>query len=163
MILFDFSRNEHLNTWNTLNDDVMGGLSTSRITNTENGTVLFEGNISLQNNGGFASIRSPILSYDFSDSNGIQLKIKGDGKRYGLSLRETEYFTGYNFTNKFSTKKNNWEVINLFFDEFKLKYYGKITGWQPSVIKDQIKQISIIISEKQKGPFRLEIASIRLL
>jgi NADH dehydrogenase [ubiquinone] 1 alpha subcomplex assembly factor 1 len=161
-ILFDFSKSEDSNRWNVLNDDVMGGISTSKVRFTKEGTLLFEGNISLENNGGFASIRSGISDYNFNGFNGILIRIKGDGKTYGFSMRETENFTGYNFTSKFKTEKNTWQIIHLPFEEFKMKYLGKTTKWQPSVIKNHIKQLSFIISDKQNGLFQIEIAWIKL-
>ena len=42
--------------WTTVNDPVMGGMSTSRIA-FGNGGLMFSGVISLENNGGFASAR----------------------------------------------------------------------------------------------------------
>ena len=83
----------------------MGGVSTSRISVGENNTLLFTGNVSLENNGGFASLRSPINDYDFSNYEGFLIKVKGDGKAYSLSFRQTKYFTGYNYNLRFETEE----------------------------------------------------------
>ena len=44
--------------WRVINDGVMGGLSQGRALLTEE-SILFEGEISLENNGGFSSLKSP--------------------------------------------------------------------------------------------------------
>jgi monofunctional biosynthetic peptidoglycan transglycosylase len=158
----DFTDKNVREKWGITNDDVMGGVSTSKISIGENDVLVFSGNVSLENNGGFASLRSPIDDYDFSDYEGFLLKIKGDGKTYNLSFRSTKYFTGYNYTQKFQTEKDKWQTINLPFNYFKLKYYGREVTDSELPDKSSIKQLSILISDKQQGPFRIEIEWIGL-
>lgn len=79
------------NRWRIVNDGVMGGLSSSKV-NVQDDKVIFSGTVSLENNGGFASLRSPVREYDFSKYSGVELRIKGDGKRYSISMKETTYF-----------------------------------------------------------------------
>ncbi len=158
----DFTDQEVRSQWGVTNDDVMGGVSTSKISHSEENALIFSGEVSLENNGGFASFRSPIDDYDFSGYEGFLLKIKGDGKTYNLSFKPTKNFTGYNYTQKFQTDKNSWQIVKLPFKDFKLKYYGKeISSFKPPD-KSNIKQISIIISDKQQGSFRIEIERIGL-
>ena len=158
----DFADQEVRLQWGVTNDDVMGGVSTSKISVSKENVLIFSGEVSLENNGGFASLRSPIDDYDFSDYEGFLLKIKGDGKTYNLSFRQTKYFTGFNYTHKFQTEKDNWQVVKLPFSEFKLKYYGSEVSNSELPDKSAIKQISILISDKQQGPFRIEIEWIGL-
>lgn len=158
----DFTDKEHRSLWGVTNDDVMGGISTSNISVGQNGVLIFSGNVSLENNGGFASLRSPIDDYDFSGFEGFLLKLKGDGKIYNLSFRQTKYFTGYNYTQKFQTETENWQIIRLPFKDFKLKYYGREVSDFEAPDKSSIKQTSILISDKQQGPFKLEIEWIGL-
>jgi NADH dehydrogenase [ubiquinone] 1 alpha subcomplex assembly factor 1 len=153
----DFTEQNVRSQWGVTNDDVMGGVSTSQISIGDNNVLIFSGEVSLENNGGFASLRSPIDDYDFSDYEGFLLKIKGDGKTYNLSFRSTKYFTGYNYTQKFQTEKDKWQIVKLPFKDFKLKYYGREVSNFELPDKSAIKQISILISDKQQGPFRIEI------
>ena len=53
-ILFDFPTATNYPTWQIVNDDVMGGLSTSRFQILTNGGAVFTGVVSLETNGGFA-------------------------------------------------------------------------------------------------------------
>ena len=61
----------------------MGGISQSRIELSQTATGIFSGQLSLENNGGFASIRRRANDYNLDDCNGvIILKFKGDGRSY---------------------------------------------------------------------------------
>jgi len=158
----DFTEQNVRSQWGVTNDDVMGGVSSSKISTGENNTLVFSGIVSLKNNGGFASLRSPIDDYDLSAYEGILIKVKGDGKNYYLSFRQTKYFTRFNFTQRFQTEKDKWQTIKLSFNDFKLKYYGREVTDSELPDKSSIKQLSILISDKQQGPFKIEIAWIGL-
>lgn len=147
--------------WRIVNDGVMGGLSSSKaIVNDDK--IIFSGNVSLENNGGFASLRSPVKNYDFSNFTGLEIKLKTDGKRYSISMKETSYFTGYFYTTNFETKANEWMTINLSFDQFKLYYFGRRINSNSQIPLDKIKEISFLIGEKQEGDFQALIDYIKL-
>lgn len=162
LILLNSALMSTQNGWRIVNDNVMGGRSSSVSALIENGVILFEGNISLENNGGFASLRSPINNYNFSDYSGIEIKIKGDGKIYSISMKETSYFTGLFFTSAFNSKKNEWLVVKLPFSEFKSKYFGRKLDSDEKIRLEKIKEIALLISEKQEGDFRTEIDYVKL-
>lgn len=149
------------NKWRIVNDGVMGGLSSSKAF-VEDNKIIFGGNVSLENNGGFASLRSPVKDYNFEKYNGIEIMIKGDGKRYSISMKETSYFTGYFFTTSFETKKDKWMVIKISFDNFKLYYYGKETNPNKKIPLSNIKEVSLMIGNKQEGSFKAEIEYLGL-
>lgn len=54
--LFDFAQ-ESAEEWIVVNDGVMGGVSRSAFVDSESGYASFQGVMSLDNNGGFASVR----------------------------------------------------------------------------------------------------------
>ena len=58
LILFDFELSGEANKWLVVNDGVMGGLSQSEVILSGSNTAVFQGTISLENNGGFASTRT---------------------------------------------------------------------------------------------------------
>ena len=64
IMLIDFTDTQEILCWMVINDDVMGGLSQSRIQLSPVATVLFSGQLALENNGGFASIRKRAVSYN---------------------------------------------------------------------------------------------------
>lgn len=149
------------NQWRIVNDVVMGGLSSSTVI-VKDDKIVFTGNVSLENNGGFASLRSPVKDYGFQEFSGIEIKIKGDGKRYSISMKETSYFTGYFYTTSFQTKNEEWITVKLHFDQFKLYYFRRETNSNKNIPLNKIKEISLLIGDKQKGVFFVEIDYIRL-
>ena len=147
--------------WRIVNDGVMGGLSSSSVSVNDD-KIIFTGNVSLENNGGFASLRSPVKEYNFEGYVGIELKIKGDGKCFSISMKETSYFTGYFYTTTFETKKDEWIVVHIPFNQFKLYYFGQETNSNKKIPLNNIKEISLLIGDKQAGEFKAEIDYIML-
>lgn len=149
------------NRWRIVNDGVMGGLSSSKVI-VQDDKIIFSGNVSLENNGGFASLRSPVKDYNFENFSGIEIRIKGDGNRYSISMKETTYFTGLFYTSTFETKKDEWITVKIPFDQFNIYYFGKQTKSGKKIPLSSIKEISLLIGDKQEGSFRTEIEYIRL-
>src|SRR5215213_57978 len=56
--LFDFTGADAAKDWQTVNDGVMGGVSEGKFKITDKKTLEFFGTLSLENNGGFASVRT---------------------------------------------------------------------------------------------------------
>ena len=148
-------------SWRIVNDGVMGGLSKSSVS-IDSGIIKFSGNVSLENNGGFASLRSAIRDYNFSEYQGIELKVKGDGKIYSISMKSTAYFTGRFYTANFTTVPDQWKIINIPFESFGLYYYGREINSKPEIPLDKIKEISLLIGNKQTGNFQIEIKFMKL-
>lgn len=149
------------NKWRIVNDGVMGGLSSSKAL-VKDDKIVFSGNVSLENNGGFASLRSPVKNYNFENYSGIEIKLIGKGKLYSISMKETSYFSGYFYTYSFETNKNDWTVLQIPFDRFKLYYFGKDTNSSKKVPLNKIKEVSLLIGDKQEGTFEAEIDYIKL-
>ena len=160
-ILLNSSIMKTENQWRIVNDGVMGGLSSSKAI-VQDDKIIFSGNVSLENNGGFASLRSPVKDYKFEKFSGLEVKIKGDGKRYSISMKETSYFTGYFYTKSFETKRDEWIVIQIPFNQFKLYYFGKEVNSGGKIPLNNIKEISLLIGDKQEGSFKAEIEYLRL-
>ena len=57
-LLFDFTDLQAVNAWHAIDDRVMGGISQSRLKHEPASHAVFEGEVSLEQNGGFASVRS---------------------------------------------------------------------------------------------------------
>jgi monofunctional biosynthetic peptidoglycan transglycosylase len=67
--IINTGENVGLENWRIVNDDVMGGISKSNLYLNSNGNLIFEGEVSLENNGGFASCR---LGTENGEMNGIK-------------------------------------------------------------------------------------------
>ena len=144
--------------WYVVNDSVMGGISNSQVLY-ENDNLVFTGNVSLANNGGFASIRT-LLDLQSQDITKIMLRVKGDGQTYQLRLRTNEYMDGAAYTRSFSTTKNEWLNIEFLPEDFQLTYRGRLLEQQPTISFKEIKQLGFMIAGKQAGKFRLEVEKI---
>ena len=96
-MLIDFTDKKAGHQMNVVNDGVMGGLSQGTIEMTQNDSLLFKGNISLQNNGGFSSFRIAGKLWDLSAWKGVEILVKGDGRTYGLRATTDENFSAPRF------------------------------------------------------------------
>lgn len=158
MLLFDFSKPETVESWSPVDDVVMGGMSFSRLEVGEQ-TARFTGEVSLENNGGFASVSSPSLSLDLGDAEGLSLRIRGDGKRYGVTLR-CGAIPRIRYQIDFYTEPEVWETIHLPFSRFRPKRLGAYIWGAPPFDPQDVSTCGLIISDKQAGAFTLEVAWI---
>lgn len=143
--------------WQPINDGVMGGLSRSRFTATADGRGLFEGEVSLANNGGFASVRTNIGPLDLSEYEGIALRVRGDGKRYRLRLHDDSGLDTIAYQACFDTDADQWIETRLSFRLFQPTFRGRRPGNAPPLDTAGIRQLGLMIADRQAGPFRLEV------
>jgi len=61
--------------WRSVNDGVMGGLSAGRIVSMKE-HLRFEGKLSLENKGGFASVRR-LIEQDLTNAESVLLHLRG--------------------------------------------------------------------------------------
>ena len=57
MTIFNFNKTSNINNWQVVDDVVMGGLSSGTFSINQQGNGIFKGAVSLENNGGFSSVR----------------------------------------------------------------------------------------------------------
>jgi monofunctional biosynthetic peptidoglycan transglycosylase len=155
-ILLEFEQPGDAANWTVINDVVMGGVSSSRFVVEKPGTAVFSGVVSLENNGGFASANMKPAQFDVSDSDGIRFRIKGDGKRYKITLKNDGAFNGFSYRFAFTTKDGEWLTIDAPFSSFVPQFMGETTS-APPIDRARIKTFGFLIADKQNGPFRLEI------
>ena len=160
--LVDLNDANAVANWTTVNDPVMGGMSTSEVTFGDGGLV-FSGNISLENNGGFASARGPQdpdIGRKATGATSLRVRALGDGKTYVL---------------KVGTAGQPWSYIQRFSTEAAVArtYDLPIDGFQPVGMRldpapdapqtldpSSISEVSVYILDKQQGPFALTISAI---
>jgi NADH dehydrogenase [ubiquinone] 1 alpha subcomplex assembly factor 1 len=160
MILFDFDSEAACNSWAPINDVVMGGVSHSRFDYVGESTAEFSGTVSLENFGGFASIRSTPSSYDLRAYTGLLLRIRGDGKRYKMNLKTEASLDGVQYQAVFETEVGAWTEIRVPFSKFVPMFRGVFTRNSPPLDTASICSFGFLISDKQAGPFRLDIDRI---
>ena len=155
-----FENPSDLRNWGVVNDSVMGGISTSRFKQTDDGNLLFQGVLSLENNGGFVSIRSRPDSFDLQNVEGFNIKARGDGRTYYLDLRVNGQTTSGSFRAAFPTEKNIWTETFLPASKFVRQSFGRPFSDIPLNPSD-VNSIGFTLSDKNPGPFKLEIEYVR--
>lgn len=155
---YDFGKIEDGFNWAIINDDVMGGISNSNIVLTDN-SVIFKGNTSLKNNGGFASIRSPLKQIDLSQFKSVKIKFRSDSDReFALRLGLYEVYYKPNYKYFFKPSIQGWETIEFNLSDFKEYTLGKLTNDTISMrLLDKVLRIAVIVADKKEGPFEIEI------
>jgi hypothetical protein len=161
LLLFDFRQSSVFKQWRSINDTVMGGISASQLQSTKEGTALFTGNVSLENNGGFASLQSQPSLYNLTGYTGITLRVRGDGKRYKLSLKNNAYLDTTRYESAFTTTKNEWITVTIPFRDLVPTFRGTLLNNKPPLDVSSVQSFGLLISDKQEGSFRLELEWIK--
>jgi monofunctional biosynthetic peptidoglycan transglycosylase len=160
-VVVDFDTRDSSGEWFSVNDDVMGGVSKGGFCTNDAGILEFTGVVSLENNGGFASIRSRPGRHDLSGYEGLFLRVRGDGKRYACNIRTDFEIMAGSYQQRFETKKDEWQEIALPFRDFVATSFGQVMRDAPKLDTAKIRSFGFTISDKQAGPFRLEVDWIR--
>ncbi len=158
-MLFDFTKTCNISDWRITNDDVMGGISTSKISLNTDGNGIFYGNVSTENNGGFAMTRLPVSINLNDNKKRIVLRIKGDNKSYQLRIK-SKSFDRYWYIHTFKTN-NKWQVIELPLEDFYPSYRGYKLN-KANFKWNRIEEIAILIGNKKDENFKLEIDYIKI-
>jgi monofunctional biosynthetic peptidoglycan transglycosylase len=158
--IFDF--NSHSSQqWQIINDGVMGGLSSSNFTVIDSGYAVFSGEVSPENNGGFASVRTLIENTTINDYDGVMIKVKGDGKIYSIRFRLNRNFDGISYQGKFTADEGIWKIVKIPFTEFIPTFRGRTIPDQPELNSKDIKQLGFLIADNQFGNFNIFIEWIK--
>jgi hypothetical protein len=157
--LIDFS-SQPAGEWVVVNDGVMGGMSSSAIRPSGAGTGVFEGNLSLENNGGFASVRTEVPDGSLAGFDRLVIRVRGDGKRYQMRLRMSSSFDGIAYRANFDTSAGEWTTLEMPLSEFEPSFRGYRPRNAEPLDPSRVRQIGVMLTDKQEGPFRLEIAWI---
>lgn len=159
LLLTDFTSNSSDLGWYVVNDNVMGGRSEGDFEQQE-GELRFTGRTNT-NGGGFSSIRTQAVQLDLSNHIGIELKIRGDGRRYTWRLTTNARWRGrrISYWADFETREGEWSTINIPFASFVPQYRGyQLEG--PALDPAQITGMGLMIYDKQDGPFELHLGSV---
>ncbi|MEP3480521.1 MAG: CIA30 family protein [Fuerstiella sp.] len=159
--LFRFKDVSAAPRWQAVNDGVMGGRSDGRFRITEQGTLLFFGNLSLANNGGFASVRSRGQQLGLQTGDEIVIRVKGDGRKYALNLYTPDRRMAFSYRLEFATLDGKWSESRLPLKQFVATSFGRT---MPSMVLNptRVSGIGILLGDKKPGAFQLEIQSIKV-
>jgi NADH dehydrogenase [ubiquinone] 1 alpha subcomplex assembly factor 1 len=160
--LIDFTESDR-SEWYAINDGVMGGVSKSDIRRTDDGTGVFEGVLSLENSGGFASVRAVLGRHDLSAYAGLELRVRGDGRTYQLRLRTDDRVDGIAYRAQFETRDGEWITTRVTFEEFLPTFRGRTLKDVPPLDASRIHQVAFMLADKNPGSFSLEIDFVRTI
>ena len=161
-LLFNFSNESECNNWRVINDGVMGGLSQGKVVY-EKDKLVFTGTISLRNNGGFSSLKSPFDYYDISDYSKLKIRYRSEGVKMAMTMETSRYF--YNPYFKYElANSSSWKEIVIDLKDFKENRLGRETGNKlMQSDKSDIIRLGFINQEKKEQNFKLEIDYIKFL
>ncbi|NMG19053.1 CIA30 family protein [Brasilonema bromeliae] len=173
-LLFDFTKpsTELKNTWGAVDDVVMGGVSQSQIQLVEE-TALFAGNVSTANSGGFASVRTKNFAppFNLSGYEGVELRLRGDGKRYKFLLRTETQWDGVAYSYSFNTEANTWIDVRIPFAQMIAVFRAKSLKDSPQIDQSKICSFQLMLSKFEydgelnpqfsPGGFALEVESMK--
>lgn len=158
--IFKLKTQNTFNNWKIIDDAVMGGKSVGKFKVNSTGNLIFFGKISLDNNGGFSSIKNylpePIV---VKNNNVITIKLKGDGKRYQFRIKETSN-QKHSYTSYFQTS-GHWEIITIYLNNLIPKLKGKLLDIS-SFKGDSIAEIGFLFGNRQEESFKLIIDDVAL-
>jgi monofunctional biosynthetic peptidoglycan transglycosylase len=156
-LLLDFEDTDKSGRWMVVNDDVMGGVSRSNVKLHSDGHLLFDGEVSTNYGGGFASVRTDYKNWEIEKYEGFILRVKGDGKTYQFRCRLGNNINQIAYRHYFQADNEDWQEILLPFKEFLPTYRGRVLTNIPQLDPKEIKQFGFMISDKQVGKFNLKI------
>jgi monofunctional biosynthetic peptidoglycan transglycosylase len=151
---------ETVEAWYVVNDGVMGGVSSSQMRLIAENVAAFEGTLSLDNNGGFASVRTEIEERALEGASALVLRVRGDGKRYQLRLRMDRNWDGVAYAASFETTADEWITVEVPLERFRPTFRGVVPRNARPLDPARVRQIGLMLTDKQEGPFRLEIAGL---
>jgi len=159
LLIFDFSSTNDWSSWEVENDVVMGGNSTSKLERSAEGNAVFKGSVSLENNGGFASLQYHFPSKDIKAYTKAYLRIKGDGKEYQFRVKSNlQDRASYIYTFKTT---GDWQTVEVPLKEMVPTFRGRKLDI-PNFSADQIQEVRFLIGNKRAEDFRLVIDKIEL-
>ncbi|MEA2118701.1 CIA30 family protein [Halovibrio sp. HP20-50] len=147
--------------WFAVDDGVMGGVSQSTFSIID-GEGRFHGEVSLENGGGFASVRREPNDFEptLADAQGIALTARGDGRTYQLRLKSASLGDASAYRVKFTPAQNGWETLYFPWSAFEAVRRGTLLSDAPAIQPAQINQLGFLIADRTAGRFCLQVTSV---
>ncbi len=154
-----FDERAAVDGWITRDDPVMGGRSRSNV-RWEPAGLVFSGTVSLENNGGFASLQGPqldpVLVQVWSATPGLRFDLAGDGKVYVVQV-----FTGTQGWIQRITAPSGEGSVTARWDRFTpVDRFLNPRAGGGRIDPGAVDRLALYILDKQVGPFRLVLKSI---
>lgn len=158
-VLFDFAHPAAMRGWQVEDDVVMGGRSQGTLSRDPAGYLVFRGEVSLENNGGFSSIQRYFHPIDVSGHQHAVIRLKGDGKDYRFIV-ESEKDARHYYVAEFTTN-GEWQEIKIPLRTMYPMRRGDRLDL-PDYPAQTMAQVRFMIANGCAESFQLEIANISL-
>ena len=159
LVLYDFKKEGNPGGWTVVNDVVMGGRSDAYIKMNREGNAVFSGHVSLENNGGFASVRLRLSPVDVSGFKTLVLRVRGASERYQMRCK-TNWGDPQSYIAWFDTS-GQWQEVRILLKEMVPTFRGSRLD-MPDYPAEELSEIAILIGNKKEQDFSLEIERIWL-
>jgi len=146
--------------WQAIDDRVMGGVSSSRLRFDAGGWAVFEGEVSLQNGGGFASVRASTRALAHRGAAGYCLYVLGDGRSYKFNLRTEDSLDGLNYQARFQPPAGVWHEVTVLVAAMQPTWRGRLVPRAPRLQPERICQLGWMVADGRAGPFTLGIRQV---
>jgi hypothetical protein len=157
--LFRFDDPRAAAAWQAVDDRVMGGVSRSRMRADPAGHALFEGLLSLESGGGFASVRAAASLPPSAAPRAWLLEARGDGRRYKFNLRAAGRFDDVNYQAAFEPPSDAWQVVRLAHGDFIPTFRGRRVD-APPLDHSLVGTLGLMVADRQAGTFALALRRI---
>ncbi|MEK0451759.1 MAG: hypothetical protein RL088_4027 [Verrucomicrobiota bacterium] len=157
-----FGNDNAMKIWTSVNDGVMGGVSKGGFKRSEQGTMIFSGELSLANNGGFASVRMKETELALGGTDTLVVKARGDGRTYWVDLRFADQMGASSYRAFLPTTAGEWKETRLAYADFKLQAFGRELPFKP-INPASIASVGFTLADKKEGPFALEVEYVKAI
>lgn len=158
-IIYDFNKNSSPKDWLIVDDGVMGGVSQGKFSIDADGNGVFSGTVSLENNGGFSSVRHQFDKVNSTKDSKVLIRLKGDGKEYQFRIKDKSN-SYYSYITTFKTS-GNWETIEIKLSDLYPSFRGRKLNL-PNFNSNSFEEIVFLIANKKNETFKLTLDKIEL-
>ncbi len=164
-VILRFDTPRSVESWITVDDVVMGGRSDSQVRwlpgEDQSGMLRFEGEVSLENNGGFCSTRNQ-GQWDLGGARELIWTLRGTERTFLATLRDNDTPDGASFRHPFSPAPGEWTDVALPLEEFRLFRRGKKLSDQTRVDPSQIHSFGFLLADGNAGSFHLDVQQLQV-
>ncbi len=160
--LFEFAGADAAKDWQAVNDGVMGGVSEGKFKITDKKTLEFSGTLSLENNGGFASVRTKAKKLGLEKGDALVANVRGDGREYSFNLYLNKPLVAFSYRATVQTKKDEWIEVKVPLDKFEATSFGRVVKDAGAVKPEEVNALGFMVSDKKAGPFKMEVEWIKV-
>ncbi|NCG18883.1 MAG: hypothetical protein GWP91_07720 [Rhodobacterales bacterium] len=152
--------------WSVINDTVMGGRSSGEQLRSESGLLSFEGTLSLENNGGFVSVRTQSTELGLEGAQSLLVRLRGDGRTWNLNAYRWDVpMRAGSYRVSIPTVADEVVAVTVPLSDFEPVSFGRAVAGAPALDShpDRIDRLGFLLGDKQPGSFSLEVISIEVV